>query len=128
MIKITRLEYGENETIGVLQLSCKVLCYTLELPWRDNKNDISCIPKGKYKCILAKYKDKGDRWLVQDVPDRTGVFIHAGNTHNDILGCILPGSGIGYLNEDRAVLGSANAVNELMVKTKGMNEIELEIS
>lgn len=127
MIKITRLEYGENETIGVLQLADKVLCYTLELPWRDNKNNISCIPEGKYKCIRGILKGN-ERWLLQDVPNRTGVFVHGGRTHRDILGCILTGSGVGYINDDRAVLGSQNALSELMTYTKGMNEIELEIS
>jgi hypothetical protein len=126
MLKITRLEYGENETIGVLQLFGKVLCYTLELPWKDNKQNISCIPTGKYKCIVAKYKGK-DRWLIQNVPNRDGIFIHEGNVHSEIKGCVLIGSGIGYLNDDRAVLGSANAMHEFMLKTKGMNEIELEV-
>ena len=127
MLKITRLEFGENETIGVLQLFGKVLCYTLELHWKDNQTDISCIPKGKYKCIIAKYKDK-DRWLIQDVPNRIGIFVHEGNVHSETTGCVLIGSGIGYLNDDRAVLGSGSAMYEFMLKTKGMNEIELEIS
>lgn len=127
MLKITRLEYGENETIGVLQLAGKVLCWTLELPWKDNKIDISCIPTGKYKCLLATYKDKGERWLVQGVSERDAIFVHEGNVHSEIKGCILLGSGIGYLSDDRAVLGSRNAIYELMVKTKGLTEIELEI-
>lgn len=126
MIDIIRLEKGKNETIGVLRLFNKVICYTLELPWNNNQNDISCIPTGSYKCILVKYKEK-ERWLIQDVPNRTGIFIHEGNKASEIQGCILLGSGIGYLNDDRAVLGSRNAINELMIKTNGLTEIELEI-
>lgn len=127
MLKITRLEYGNNETIGVLQLVDKVLCWTLELPYRDNQKNISCIPKGKYKCIRVKSPKFGECWHVQDVPNRSEILIHTGNTHHDIQGCILLGSGVGYLNDDRAVLGSKNAVNEFMVKTKGVNEIDLEV-
>jgi hypothetical protein len=127
MLKITRLEYGENETIGVLQLFGKVLCYTLELPDKNNQRNISCIPSGKYKCIRVISPKFGNCWQVQSVPNRSEILIHVGNTHKDILGCILLGSGIGYLNDNRAVLGSKNAVTEFMLKTKGVNEIDLEI-
>jgi hypothetical protein len=127
MIKITRLEYGENETIGVLQLFGKVLCYTLELPDKNNAKRISCIPKGKYKCLRVISPTFGNCWQVQKVPNRSEILIHTGNTHKDILGCILLGSGVGYLTDNRAVLGSKNAVNEFMLKTKGVNEIDLEI-
>lgn len=126
MLKITRLEFGENETLGVLMLNGEILCWTLELPWKDNQHNISCIPKGKYKCVRGMLKGN-ERWLLQNVPNRTGIFIHAGNVHSQIQGCVLTGSGVGYVNNDRAVLGSPNALNELMVKTKGMSEIDLEI-
>lgn len=127
MLKITRLEYGENETIGVLQLFGKVLCWTLELPDKDNQRNISCIPKGKYKVQRIISPRYGDCFHIMDVPNRSEILIHAGNTHRDILGCVLLGSGVGYLNDNRAVLGSRNAVNEFMIKTKGVNELDLEI-
>ena len=44
-----------------------------------------------------------------------------------VKGCILLGSGVGYLNDDRAVLSSGNAIYEFMIKTIGVNEIDLEI-
>jgi len=125
-VKITRVEFGKSETLGVLMLNGEMLCWTLELPWLENKQNISCIPKGKYKCTRGTLKGN-ERWLLKDVPNRTGIFIHAGNTYHDIQGCILTGSGVGYILNDRAVLGAPNALNELMVKTKGINEIELEI-
>lgn len=126
-LKINRLEFGKKETLGALSLNGELLCWTLELPWLNNKQNISCIPAGKYKCIRGVLKGN-ERWLLQDVEGRTWIFIHAGNTHKDILGCILVGSGVGYINDDRAILGTTNALNELMVKTKGINELELEIS
>lgn len=124
MIDIIRLEKGKNEILGVLMLNKQILCYTLELPNLDNKNDVSCIPTGNYKATIGLYHGK-EKWLINDVPKRTGIFIHAGNTHRDILGCILLGSNVGYIGDDRAVLGSANAVNELMTLTKGRIEIEV---
>ena len=127
MLKITRLEYGNNETIGVLQLLDKVLCWTLELPDKDNQRNISCIPKGKYKVYRIVSPKYGDCFQIMNVPNRSEILIHVGNTHRDILGCVLLGSGVGYLNDDRAILGSKNAVNEFMVKTKGVNELDLEI-
>ncbi|RZS93417.1 hypothetical protein EV197_1995 [Aquimarina brevivitae] len=78
-------------TLGYLIADDEVLCYSLELPWKDNQNNISCIPEGTYDGIL-RY-DKTDGWRIQlkDVPNRTGVQIHMGNYTSQIKGCILVG-------------------------------------
>lgn len=71
----------------------RVLCVTLEEPWRDNANGISCIPAGKYHGWKRLSPKRG--YVVpelKDVPDRTNVQIHCGNTLEDTLGCILVGT------------------------------------
>ncbi|WP_188746610.1 DUF5675 family protein [Parapedobacter defluvii] len=80
-------------TMGYLIANGEVLCYTLELPWKDNLNNVSCIPPGTYSGIL-RY-DKADGWRIQleNVPNRTGVQIHMGNYTREIKGCVLVGTG-----------------------------------
>lgn len=71
-------------------------CYTLELPWRNNEPEQSCIPPGVYQCGLRPSKKFGN-WTggmvyhIQPVQGRTDILIHAGNTPADTLGCILVG-------------------------------------
>lgn len=127
MLELIRIEKGQNETVGVLTIDNKVLCYTLELPYLDNKNNISCIPEGEYKMIKTDNTKFGICWQITDVPNRLGILIHNGNTHKDIQGCILLGQGVGYLDEIRAVLNSRNAIFELMTLTKDLMTERIKI-
>ena len=76
-------------------------CFTLELPWRDNARNISCIPPGTYwirKFISPRF---GMVFLFEDVPNRSAIEIHAGNYTRDIEGCILVGKSITHLDGDQ---------------------------
>jgi hypothetical protein len=73
---------------------------TLELPWKENRRRISCIPAGKYvvsKRFTPKFKD---HFHVLDVEGRTGILIHVGNFYTQIEGCILPGERFADINKD----------------------------
>lgn len=90
-IRIDR-SYATSEGImGYLFVNDQAICYTLELPWEDNENNVSAIPAGDYAAFL-RY-DKSDHWRLQlqNVFERTGVQIHVGNTTQDTEGCILVG-------------------------------------
>jgi len=78
-------------TSGYLAVNDSIICHTLEKPWVDNQQNISSIPSGKYKGIL-RY-DHSDHWRIEllNVPNRTYIQIHIGNTTDDISGCILVG-------------------------------------
>lgn len=76
------------------------MCGTLELGWKENKRNISCIPLGEYtvtKRISSKY---GEHFHILDVEDRSYILIHAGNFYSDIRGCILVGEDFKDLNKD----------------------------
>jgi hypothetical protein len=93
MLLLTRT-YTDHATYGVLfnKKTMMPICLTLELPWKQNKQFISCIPSGIY--TLKKYSGtrfKNSFW-VNDVPNRYAILIHAGNTVSDTVGCILPGN------------------------------------
>jgi RHS repeat-associated protein len=98
-IGIIRYRYSKRGTIGYLYVyndkdSDVLTGMTLELPWRNNKRDISAIPEGKYKAELFF---RGDKYKVPvqirllNVPGRSGILIHNGNWIKDTKGCILVG-------------------------------------
>jgi hypothetical protein len=66
--------------------------YTLERPWKGNARGISCIPIGVYPVIVAPSDHFGRPMPhLLDVPGRSDILIHPGNTVADIRGCILVG-------------------------------------
>ena len=112
-IKLKRLPIIKAKaTFGLLTLA-DFNCVTLELPWKDNKRDISCIPTGEYPLAERKYFAKGYQAIhVKDVPDRGHILMHIGNSLDDTRGCILVASQIDY--ETEYVYKSKIAFNKLM--------------
>lgn len=66
---------------------------TLELPWRNNLNEISRIVAGRYSATTRDDGDRGWRLELDAVPGRTLVQLHIGNFPANSVGCILLGSG-----------------------------------
>ena len=94
---IIRETFTEVSTIGKLFLDGEFLCDTLENPYLNNQRNISCITEGQYKVRLRTARESATKeylhLLVQDVPDRSLVLFHTGNTAKDTRGCILVGIG-----------------------------------
>lgn len=94
--------YKDQGTLGsILDENYNFLCHSLELDWKENKQGISCIPKGEYESFYVEKTASGkfrDVYLLKNVPKRSGVLIHKGNFggqvnkgyKSHILGCILP--------------------------------------
>jgi hypothetical protein len=106
-IQITRIRQDDDvQTLGqgiVFDGIEKVFEFkTLELPWKDNKKNISCIPPGKY--WVEKYQSptpgRGIVFQFSYVKGRSNVQLHKGNFYDDILGCILPGVGFTDIDKD----------------------------
>ncbi|MDD5343445.1 MAG: DUF5675 family protein [Smithella sp.] len=80
------------------------LCDSLELPWLQNKQNISCIPGNR--TYICKYNLEKNRFEILNVPDRTDVQIHIGNQLSEIKGCILVGTitdwKLPYISESKA--------------------------
>lgn len=125
-ITLKRINSSSECVLGVLELDNKEICKTLELPWRDNQKGISCIPTGEYKLSPYPSSRFGEVYIVNDVPNRTGILIHTGNTADDIEGCILVGDSYGKLNGKKAVLNSRQAFN-LLKETLGEEEYLLNV-
>jgi Family of unknown function (DUF5675) len=102
------------------------LCFTMELPWENNEPDKSCIPTGTYTCVPHNSVAHPGTWELLNVPDRSEILIHTGNTDADSLGCILVGRTIGSINGTPAVLLSAVAFH--VMKQTVPSTFQLEIN
>jgi len=115
---------------------------SLELAWKNNAANASCIPTGEYICkwtrsnrLSAIEKTDVFTYEVFSVPNRGGIRIHSANFFTQISGCIALGSSHKDINMDRQldVIHSGvtvNKFNELMNKedfkliVKNINEFE----
>ena len=78
VIWLTRTYFPEG-TNGKLECEGKLICNTIELPWKMNETKVSCVPEGEYfirKRYSAKYK-----WHLElvDVPNRKFILFHPAN-------------------------------------------------
>lgn len=114
-IILKRVQRTDNGTFGVMyEEYCDPFCVTFELPWHDNKKNISCIPAGQYPCIKGK-NSKGKSVIhIYRVPGRDYIQIHTGNTEDDSLGCPLVGEMFEPVGGKSAVQFSKRAYNELI--------------
>lgn len=124
-VKIHRSIQNEHGTFGILSLEGKPLCVTLELSWKQNKAKVSCIPEGFYNCIPHTGPKFSNVWRLLNVPGRDSILIHAGNTVDDIQGCILVGLSFGELKGGPAVLHSMDALE--MLRRKLPKEFTLQV-
>lgn len=105
IVVLTRIVEGSKETLGELRVMDKdanevFLCKTLELPWENNKQNKSCIPKGFYEVIPYDSVQYPDTFEVLNVPNRSNILIHWGNYYHNTEGCILVGENARDLNGD----------------------------
>lgn len=114
-LRLKRISESILCTMGVLvnEGTGLPICLTLELPNKGNQKDISCIPKGVYSCGFYSSPKYLGVYQVKNVPNRSAILIHIGNTVEDIEGCILVGSEFGTLGGNPAVLSSQIALSKL---------------
>lgn len=112
-LTLRRIAQSDAGTFGVLIMDEIPLCVTCELPWLDNQEGISCIPAGIYNCTSHDSPKHPNTWQVKNVPNRSEILIHDGNTIRDSIGCVVVGSGFGKLDNVPAVLNSKYALNML---------------
>lgn len=119
--KLIRFNSFADGTRGILIFN-GFHCYTLELPWKDNQPNISCIPAGEYTVVPHYSRKFKHCFHIKDVPGRTAILIHSGNFAGDrelgfrshSYGCILVGSKFGYIYNQFAVLCSRITLSKLV--------------
>lgn len=104
MVLFLTRTYFPDGTNGKLMCEGKLLCNTIELPWKNNEKRVSCIPEGRY-FIRKRYSQKF-KWHLEvvDVQNRSYILIHpANNALQELNGCIAPvtklsGPGLGLMS------------------------------
>jgi hypothetical protein len=137
---LRRFAYTPQGTFGRLGVD-GFTCFTVELPWKGNERNISCIPTGYYRLELGTHyrntPDTSDDYACYEVKGVLGrdlIKIHIGNTIDDIKGCISPGCRLGSLkrkNENAskwAVLCSRRTHEEFMQAMEGVKSATLCIT
>jgi len=116
------LRKGAN---GALFCNGKLICFTIELPWRNNQKRISCIPEGTYK-VEKRFSEKfGNHLELKNVLNRSLVLIHpANNALKELKGCIAPvseitGEGVG-ISSRKAMLKLMIEVNKYSSKNEDL--------
>ena len=112
---LIRFETGVQGTFGWLEVAGLRLA-TAEPPWKNNQEDVSCVPAGEYECLPRRSLKNGFCYELQDVPGRSEVQVHKGNYAGDTskinpetdhlyvtdtLGCILAGLGHAVIEVER---------------------------
>ncbi|HRV56186.1 MAG TPA: DUF5675 family protein [Mangrovimonas sp.] len=104
--------YYKEGVNGTLFCSGHFLCFTIELPWKDNKRSISCIPEGCYELeyrFSAKFRH---HLLVKGVENRQLILFHPANDAlEELEGCIAP---VIYLSGIGKGVQSRPAMQKLM--------------
>jgi len=124
LLRLLRRYDGARGTLGTLIFPNGDSIVTLELPWLNNRNDVSCIPEGLYeinyrespiveRTSKGKYK-KG--YEIAGVPNRTFIMFHIGNFLRNSNGCVLTGTTVGMNDADgnRTITQSAVAFDKFM--------------
>lgn len=128
---IDRFDKGKDQTLGFLFVlkdnELKLKLSTLELPWRENKNRISCIPVGIYPVKRRYSKKHGEHFHILNVPGRSLILIHSMNYSRQSLGCIAPG--LDHRDIDHDGLKDVTSSRIAMRKLNEIlpNEFEIEI-
>jgi hypothetical protein len=106
----TYLPFGTN---GEIKLNNVHICFCIELPWKQNKKEVSCIPEGRYQLRRRCSEHFGWHFELLDIPSRALILMHpANNAQKELKGCLAPvteitGQGEGF--------GSKESFNKLKV-------------
>lgn len=133
LLTLIRDETGDEGTfsIGTLTAGDNKLGFWdwIELPWRDNRAGVSCIPPGLYMAHLSHSGHfNRDVYVLEGVPDRSYIELHPANWagdreagfYSDLRGCAAPGLARGLLTApggvepQRAILQSQRAFQQFM--------------
>ena len=102
-LRLLRTSDNGTETLGTYSIfdengNVMFGLHCLELAWKNNERQVSCISAKIYEvqklettAELATSRLTYPHFWIKNVPDRSGVKIHAANYVRDLLGCQAPG-------------------------------------
>ena len=91
MVFTLQRTYHKEGTNGTLFYKGLFFGFTIELPWLENRRNISCIPEGTYD-VKARFSEKFKQHLVlKKVKNRSLILLHPANDAlKELEGCIAP--------------------------------------
>lgn len=88
---LLKRQYYPEGCNGAIYLAKDKVCETIELPWRNNKRSISCVPEGRYRLVKRYHHQRGEHLMLANVPQRELILIHPANfALRELQGCIAP--------------------------------------
>jgi hypothetical protein len=101
----------------------------MELPSKNNQQNISCIPSGNYKAIVHYSPTFGKCLWIKDIPNRSEILIHYANFYHDLLGCIGIGKDLVDIDGDSYidVTSSRDSLTELMELLANQTVVDIDI-
>jgi len=127
ILDLIRVGQSGRGTFAVIRFGAVPFALTLEPPWRDNQENVSCIPPGRYRCERIRSPKFGWTFEVKNVPNRTHVLFHSGNTLEDTHGCILVGEEFSGTWEKPVLASSQRGFIEFLNCLEGVNAFELNV-
>jgi len=122
---VLQRNYGAQGTNGTITYKGAHICHTIELPWRDNIQRLSCIPEGRYKLEKRKYSKHGEQVGIPAVLGREAILIHAANdAMRDLHGCIAP---VTALTGEGRGTDSREALSQLKALVYSLWDMEREV-
>ncbi len=123
-LKLQRLTDTGDATFGMLvDGEANEIAITLEPPWRDNRENESCIPPGEYVARRRWSNKHGcELFGIEGVPDRSNIEIHIGNYPRDTDGCVLVGRRSSVIDDERCIVGSVDAFKAFMRAMRSIDE------
>lgn len=112
---LVREGYYKHITLGIILYRNQLYAHTFEPPYYPPEHNLhntfnTAIPEGTYRLKFHNSPKFGSRKLyLSDVPRRSGIMLHPGNTLADTKGCILPGLEI----KDGKLLHSQMALDQI---------------
>lgn len=117
-VRLVREPSTDEGTFGRLSFGPH-RCFSIELPWRNNRRQRSCIPPGVYRCAIVQSPRFGRVYGVANVPGRSHVLIHSANLGGDVdlgwdtqlHGCIAPCERLGAMRSRSGRMQAAGLVS-----------------
>ncbi len=106
-------------------------CVGMELPWKDNEQQISCIPlNSNYACqkVKATAAIPYEHIWITNVKGRSGVCIHKANFVSSLRGCIAVGDKHVDINKDNLldITNSGKTFKVLMALLPDVFSLEIK--
>lgn len=123
-LELLRLDANQ---FGVLRAAGELICVTLELPYLDNKKNVSSIPVGTYEGRRVYDRKNIPETFELTVAGRSGILFHTGNTHADTQGCILCGMTFSISRHEPFLINSKDGFRKFLKALEFYDRISLTV-